>query len=205
MTYAGSRGVLNSSHSRVTSPSKQVRTRGHLRSASSSSLIVRRTRLSTVSDRSFPVAAACIWNDLSRYVTSRHVCTVPSSFLSHLKTRLYSCSFSNLLYRVLVKSLESLSDTKNLRIIIVIYKAGTHRQLLANVKARKMTYFGHILNKNDVCLEKDLIQGTLPGGRRKGKPRTSWIVNLTSWTTMNMDEMLRSIYRRQNRMATVSA
>jgi len=74
----------------------------------------------------------------------------------------------------------------------VLDKAGTHRQLLANVKARKMTYFGHILRKNDVCLEKDLIQGTLPGGRRRGKPRTSWIGNLTSWTTMNMDEMLRS-------------
>jgi len=74
----------------------------------------------------------------------------------------------------------------------VLDKAGTHRQLLANLKAGKMTYFGHILRKNDVCLEKDLIQGTLPGGRRRGKPRTSWIGNLTSWTTMNMDEMLQS-------------
>jgi len=55
-----------------------------------------------------------------------------------------------------------------------------------------MTYFGHILRKKDVCIEKDLIQGTLPGGRRRGKPRTSWIGNLTSWTTINMDEMLRS-------------
>jgi len=55
-----------------------------------------------------------------------------------------------------------------------------------------MSYFKHILRKKDVCLETDLIEGTLPGGRRKGKPRTSWIGNLTSWTTMNMDELLRS-------------
>ena len=74
----------------------------------------------------------------------------------------------------------------------VLDKTGTHRQLLANVKVRKMTYFGHILRKKHVCLEKDLIQGTLPGGRRREKPITSWLGNLTSWTTMNMDEMLRS-------------
>ena len=41
---------------------------GHrcLRSASSPSLIVRGTRLSTVGDRAFLVAASLVWNDLSR-------------------------------------------------------------------------------------------------------------------------------------------
>ena len=38
--------------------------RRRLRSASSSSLVVRRTRLSTIGDRAFPVAAARIWNGL---------------------------------------------------------------------------------------------------------------------------------------------
>jgi len=32
------------------------------------SLIVRRTRLSTVGDRAFPVAASCVWNDLPQHV-----------------------------------------------------------------------------------------------------------------------------------------
>ena len=36
----------------------------------SSSLVVRRTRLSTVGDRAFPVAAARIWNGLPLHVTS---------------------------------------------------------------------------------------------------------------------------------------
>jgi len=44
--------------------------RRRLRSASSSSLVVRRTRLSTVGDRAFPVAAARIWNGLPPHVTS---------------------------------------------------------------------------------------------------------------------------------------
>jgi len=40
------------------------------RSSSSSSLIVSHTRLSTLSDRAFPVAAACVWNSLPDLVTS---------------------------------------------------------------------------------------------------------------------------------------
>ena len=44
--------------------------RRRLRSASSSSLVVRRTRLSTIDDRAFPVAAARIWNGLPPHVTS---------------------------------------------------------------------------------------------------------------------------------------
>ena len=40
------------------------------RSASSTSLNVRRTRLSTVGDRAIPVAAACLWNSLPSHVTA---------------------------------------------------------------------------------------------------------------------------------------
>jgi len=64
--------------------------RQRLRSASSSSLIVRRTRLSTVGDRAFPVAAARVWNNLPQHITaapSLHV------FASRLKTYFFSVSF----------------------------------------------------------------------------------------------------------------
>ena len=47
-----------------------VDARQRLRSVSSSSLIVGSTRLSTVGDRAFPVAAARIWITLSQHVTS---------------------------------------------------------------------------------------------------------------------------------------
>ena len=63
-----------------------------LRSASLSSLIVvRRTRLSTIGDRSFPVAAARVWNSLPQHVSSAPSLTV---FRSRLKTHLFSRSFS---------------------------------------------------------------------------------------------------------------
>ena len=60
--------------------------RRRLRSASSSSLVVRRMRLSTISDRAFPVAAACIWNGLPPHVTSAPSLPV---FRSRLKTHLF--------------------------------------------------------------------------------------------------------------------
>jgi len=60
--------------------------RRRLRSASSSSLIIRRTRLSTVGDRAFPVAAARVWNSLPQHVTSASSLSV---FRSGLKIHLF--------------------------------------------------------------------------------------------------------------------
>jgi len=60
--------------------------RRRLRSASSSSLIVSRTRLSTISDRAFPVAAARVWNSLPQHVTSASSLSV---FRSRLKIHLF--------------------------------------------------------------------------------------------------------------------
>jgi len=55
--------------------------RCRLHSASSSSLIVRRARLSTIGDRAFPVAAARVCNSLPQHVT-------PASSLSVFRSRL---------------------------------------------------------------------------------------------------------------------
>jgi len=64
--------------------------RCRLRMASSSILVVRRTRLTTVGDRSFPVAASRVCNNLPQ-----HVITSPSVrvFKNRLKTHLFSSSF----------------------------------------------------------------------------------------------------------------
>jgi len=70
--------------------SADVEARHRLRSASSPSLVVRRTRLSTYGDRAFPVAALRVWNSLPRHVTSAQSLPV---FCSRLKTHLFSRSF----------------------------------------------------------------------------------------------------------------
>ena len=68
-----------------------------LRSSSSLSLNVRRTRMSTVSDRAFPVAAAHTWNSLPQHVMSTASMSV---FRGRLKAFLISRSFPRfILYR----------------------------------------------------------------------------------------------------------
>jgi len=67
-----------------------VEARRRLRFSSSSSLIVSRTRLSTVGDRAFPVAAARVWNRLPDLVTSTPSVAV---FRSRLKTHLFNISY----------------------------------------------------------------------------------------------------------------
>ena len=65
-------------------------TRRRLRSSSSLTLNVRRTRLSTVGDRAFPVVAARTWNSLPQHVTSAPSMSV---FRSRLKAFLFRRSF----------------------------------------------------------------------------------------------------------------
>jgi len=72
------------------SPRPVIRTR--LRSALTTSLPVRRTRLSTVGDWAFPVPAARTWNDLQRHFTSASSLPV---FRSRLKTLLFQRFFRN--------------------------------------------------------------------------------------------------------------
>ena len=64
--------------------------RRRLRSASSTSLDVRRTHLSTVGDRAFPVAAARLWNSLPSHVTAAPSLSI---FCCCLKSHLFSLSY----------------------------------------------------------------------------------------------------------------
>jgi len=79
----------------------------------------------------------------------------------------------------------------------VLKKAGVDRMLLSNIKERKMGYYGHIIRKKGNCLEKDLIQGTMPGGRGRGRPSMKWMDNIRDWTGMTMEQIMRSTEDRQ--------
>jgi hypothetical protein len=67
--------------------------RRHLRSGSSDALLVRPTRLVTVGDRAFSVAAAKLWNGLPGDITSAQTLT---AFRRQLKTFLFRHSYPNL-------------------------------------------------------------------------------------------------------------
>jgi len=36
--------------------------------------------------------------------------------------------------------------------------------------------------KQGSCLEKEIMQGTMSGARRRGRPRTAWMDNINTWT-----------------------
>ena len=73
----------------------------------------------------------------------------------------------------------------------VLNKAGVKRELLDTVKARKLAYYGYTMRKQGSCLEKEIMQGTMPGARRRGRPRTAWMDNIKTWTGLSVEELIR--------------
>jgi len=69
----------------------------------------------------------------------------------------------------------------------VLNKAGVKRELLA----RKLAYYSHTMTKQGNCLEK-IMQGTVPGARRRGRPRTAWIDNTKTWTPLPVEESMKT-------------
>jgi len=67
--------------------------------------------------------------------------------------------------------------------------AGVYYRLL--YKARKLAYYGHTMRKQWSCLEKEIMLGTMPGARRRGRPRTAWIENIKTWTGLSVEESIR--------------
>jgi len=65
------------------------------------------------------------------------------------------------------------------------------RELSDIVKARKLAYYGHTTRKQKNCLEKKIMQGKMPGARRRGRPRMAWIDNIKSWTGLSVEESIR--------------
>ena len=70
----------------------------------------------------------------------------------------------------------------------VVNKARVKRKLLDTVKARKLAYYGHTMRKQGSFLEKEIMQGTMPGARRQGRPHTAWMDNIKTWTGLPVEE-----------------
>jgi len=73
----------------------------------------------------------------------------------------------------------------------VLNKAGVKKELLDTVKARKLAYYGHTMRKQGSWLEKEIMQGTMPGARRRGRPCMAWIDNIKTWTELPLEELIR--------------
>jgi len=57
-------------------------------------------------------------------------------------------------------------------------------------------YFGHVMRKKGDSLEKEIMQGTTSGSRSRGRPKTAWMSNITSWTGLSVEQLLRAVEDR---------
>ena len=69
---------------------------------------------------------------------------------------------------------------------------GKQERLLQVVKRRKLKlqWYGHITRHDS--LAKTILQGIVEGGRKRGKPRKSWLSNIKEWTQMDIYSLLSS-------------
>ena len=66
---------------------------------------------------------------------------------------------------------------------------GPHDDLLSIIKTRKLRWYGHVTRATG--LANTIMQGTVPGGRRRGRPKKCWHDNIKEWTELPLAKTLR--------------
>ena len=72
---------------------------------------------------------------------------------------------------------------------------GPYEDLLTTVKKRKLRWYGH--KTRSTGLAKMILQGTVQGGRRRGRQKKRWEDNITEWTRLKLGEALRRAGNRE--------
>ncbi len=63
------------------------------------------------------------------------------------------------------------------------------RELVSIVLKRKLSFFGHTIRNENCTLMKDILQGSLEGGRKRGRPRINYHINIKEWTGLSTPEI----------------
>ena len=79
---------------------------------------------------------------------------------------------------------------------------GKFDDLLTVVKSRKLKWFGHVTRSEG--LSKTILQGTVPGSRKQGRPFRRWEDNITEWTKLPLDQAVRKAEDRKGWRKLVS-
>ena len=68
------------------------------------------------------------------------------------------------------------------------FLVGPQEPVLTTVKRQKLAGFRHVTHHD--ILSKTILQGTLKGGRRRGRQRKCWMDNIKEWASLPMPELL---------------
>ena len=71
---------------------------------------------------------------------------------------------------------------------------GPHEDLLTTVERRKLQWYGHVSRSSG--LAKTILQGTVKGGRRRGRQRKRWEDNSREWTGLGFADSQRAVENR---------
>ena len=104
------------------------------------------------------------------------------------------CKHNTTLYSIRSRAIWTAKKTNEW----VLNKAGVKRELLDTVKAVKVAYYGHTMRKHGSYLEKQIMSGTMPGARRRGRLHTAWMDNIKTWTGLPVEESVRMTEDRDN-------
>ena len=66
---------------------------------------------------------------------------------------------------------------------------GPYDDILTTLKKRNLKWVGHV--SRSAGLTKTILQGTMQGGRRRGRQKKRWKNNISEWTGLKFCDALR--------------
>ena len=97
------------------------------------------------------------------------------------------CTFENKSYRKMLQ-ISYRDHRTNMDVLEEVEaRAGRQEPLLSTVKRRKLSWFGHTVRHDSLC--KTVLQGTVEGQRKRGRPKKKWMDNITEWTGQPLYEL----------------
>ena len=79
---------------------------------------------------------------------------------------------------------------------------GPYDDIVTTVRKRKLKWFGHVSRSSG--LAKTILQGTVQGGRRRGRQKKRWENNIAEWTGLKFCHTVRVAENKINWRETVA-